>query len=355
MKLLLHGIDTLVCCYYLAASAPGLLDFERLRVMREQLRYARDKESAPIRLGSQEFLLAPHGSALGFPFMLSNQDFRIECGEFQNPNFMVTYRSQALWRDSATALQRRFLEWAQSVGFVPYKEETITRVDLCFDFHLEDMDFNEDHFVTLASKDSQHREHGRIQTFTIGKSDIVLRVYDKVAEIKQQSDKVWFYDLWQRDSDVWRIEWQLRKAILRRFGIEKLADLEDQKGDLLRYLATEHTTLRRPSKDSNRSRWPLHPLWSALQHSISGLNSLGIYRVDGNEAVLRERKMRLATAMYGYLKRVAAVHGVQHDKDFIPMPEAKVIFDEMMLFIHDPLTWKIDVEKRIKLIALGQW
>ncbi len=90
---------------------------------------------------------------------------------------------------------------------------------------------------------------------------IFLRVYDKIAEIKQQSDKVWFFLLWEEDENVWRIEWQIRKAVLKKFGIVTFNDLKNRQGDLLYYLAVEHDTLRIPNNDSNKSRWPLHPLW----------------------------------------------------------------------------------------------
>jgi len=355
MKMLLNGIDTLQCSYYLKAQGHGLIDFTALSILREKLRRVKEREPAPIQLGNLEFLLAPHGSSLGFPFILTNEDMRIEFGEYGSPNFLVTYRSQALWREPATVLHQRFLDWAQSVAYVPYQAETISRVDLCFDYHLEDLDFDENHFVTLANKDSQHRENRKVQTFTFGKSDIVLRVYDKVAEIKQQSDKVWFYVLWGRESDVWRIEWQLRKSILRRFDIKTLGDLMDQQGDLLRYLANEHTTLRRPTQDTNRSRWPLHPMWADLKAKIRDLNNLGIYRVDGAPLVLKERKARLAMSVYGYAKRFAAIHCLQKNLDWISEPEAAQLMVEFLHTVHDPLTWKIDLAKRIKAMELGQW
>ena len=141
-------------------------------------------------------------------------------------------------------------------------------MDFTFDYHLPALDFTEDHFVSLSAKDSRYREDGKLQTLAFGKGDVVLRFYDKIAEIEQQSEKVWLFDLWGRNTDVWRIEWQIRKNVLRRFGIRTFADLDDGQGDLLRYLAHEHDTVRVPASDSNRSRWPLHPLWVDLQAQI---------------------------------------------------------------------------------------
>lgn len=97
--------------------------------MRESLRDVRDPEPKPLRLGNEEFLLAPRGSPSGYPIILSNRDLRIECGENNNPSFYVTYRCEALWRAPAAELHRRFLAWAESVGFVPGRPETLSRVD----------------------------------------------------------------------------------------------------------------------------------------------------------------------------------------------------------------------------------
>jgi len=354
-ELLLHGIDTLQCSYFLRPHGHSGIDFAGLTVEREKLRQSKERESKLINLGGVDFLLSPHGSPLGFPLVLNNQDFRIEMGEYNNPPFFVTFRSQALWRDGAPALHQKFLEWAARLVFRPYKPESLTRVDFAFDYLLDNIDFDEDFFVSYSNKDSQHRENGKIQTFTFGRSDIVLRVYDKVAEIKQESDKVWFYDLWEREDNVWRIEWQVRKQPLKRFGIATLNDLEGQPGDLLRYLAEQHDTLRVPSGDGNRSRWPLHPLWQDLHERIRELKSLGVYRVVDEAPVLSARKMRIGIAMYGYLKQLAAIRCIQQGKELISIDDAQETLKYTVNKLHDPLSWRIDVQKRIKSFHLGQW
>lgn len=353
--LLVHGIDTVQCAYNLHTQGHCRIDFERLTAERERLRQSRDREPGVITLGRQEFFLAPRGSPQGFPLVISNEDFRIEFGQYANPPFFVTFRSQALWRDGVQALHQKFLDWVQPLGFVPRDDEGLSRVDFSFDYHLPKLDFDEDNFVSLSSKDSQHRQDGKVQTFTFGRSDAVLRVYDKVAEIKQQSGKVWLFELWGRETEVWRIEWQIRKDLLRRFGIQTFRDLDDQQGDLLRYLATEHDTLRRPTRDSNRSRWPLHPLWVDLQEKIQTLPSLGVYRVDGKPAALRERRTRVGIAVYGYLKQLAAVAATQRGLEGMSVVNAQAELALLVQQLHDPLSWNIEVDKRMKAIELGDW
>lgn len=100
-RLLLQGHDTVECCYYLGAGADCQIDFEQLGIEREGLRQSKSRDPKPITLGGAEFLLHRSGSSRGFPLIISNSDCTIEFGEFNKPSFYVTYRSEALWRDSA--------------------------------------------------------------------------------------------------------------------------------------------------------------------------------------------------------------------------------------------------------------
>ena len=354
-KLLLHGIDTVQCAYFLQVVGRSGFDFHRLAGQKESIRQSKKKYPLPVVLGNTEYLLHPYGTSSGYTFVIENNDFKIEFSEFISPNFYVTFRSQALWRESAFALHDKFLAWAKSIGYEPALPEKLSRVDFCFDYNLPLVDFDLDCFVSRSKKDSQHRENGKVQTFTLGKGDLVLRVYDKVAEIEQESDKVWFFLLWGQKENVWRIEWQVRKAILKRFGIVTFDDLQGQRGDLLRYLSEEHDTLRQSNGDTNRSRWLLHPLWKNLQNMISTLDHLGVYRVYGDNAILEQLMMRMVISVYGYSKRIAAIRCIQTKQSLISPEQALNHFSNKMLKIHEPLDWEVDVKRRIKEMQLGKW
>lgn len=355
INLLLSGHDTIECAYYLRKAYGSALNFEQLAIDKEALRQVKHADPKVINLGNIEFLLQPYGSSSGFPFVISNQDFTISFGEFNNPSFFVKFRSLALWREGAMAMHRRFMQWAEGLGLVPIKLEGLSRVDFSFDYHLPVIDFDEDSFVSLSTKDTQYRKDGKIQTFKLGESDVVLRIYDKIAEIEEQSGKSWFFELWGIAENVWRIEWQVRKDILRRFSIRTFTDLQDAQGDVLRYLATEHSSLRSKTDDSNRSRWPLHPLWIDLQEQINKLENQGVYREIDQQAILNERLMRMAISMYGYLKRIAAVHCIQTGEPMITDSEAMQRLKNLISRVHEPMTWRTDVTKRIDSIRLGEW
>src|SRR4051812_32980557 len=98
---LLAGHDTLQCAYYLQREPNSHIDFAVLLAQREALRSACSRDPMVVALGDAEFLLHPYGSASGYPLVLTNSDYKIECGEFNRPSFFVTFRSEALWRESA--------------------------------------------------------------------------------------------------------------------------------------------------------------------------------------------------------------------------------------------------------------
>ena len=356
MKFLLSGIDTIDCAYYLRPAQGCLLDFESLAEIREKLRSAKRKEQATVSLAGKDFLLSPHGTGSGYPYLMENPETRVQFGEFNNPSFFVNYRSHALWHKGAQTLHREFTEWTAAMQLDVVRDEGLSRVDFAFDVLVPDIDFDEDSFVTLASKDATHRKDRKAQTFTFGQGDIVLRVYDKSAEIREASGKTWFHDLWGGVSEnVWRIEFQVRKEVLKRFGIRTFQDLFDGAGDVLRHLAFEHTTLRVRQDDSNRSRWPLHPLWVMLQAHVETLQAQGVLReVDRDERLL-EQMLRLAVSVEGYIKRSAAIECVRRGGELISHEGALEQFSAFLRRVHDPLTWRTDVMKRAEQVRLGQW
>lgn len=349
---LLTGHDTIECAYYLMRSDDCVLDFEALAVQKDELVRSKIRKPKDIKLGCEEFLLAAHGTGSGYPFLIENDTFSIEFGEFNNPNFFVTFRSIALWHYGALNLHQRFLKWADSVGCTPYKAETLSRVDFTFDYILTEIDFDEDNFVTVAVKDIQYRKDRKVQTFDFGAGDTKLRVYNKCDEIIEKSAKTWFYGIWGVDHDVWRIEWQIRKDRLRTVGIRTFEDLRERQGDLLRILVKDHTTLRIKSDDSNRSRWSMYPLWQDLIERVNQIEGLGIVRELDKEALLEQRFTRIAISVYGYVKRVAAIDALYTGVEKSYVDEAFTHLQNKIMELHDPLTWQMDVNKRVKEMKL---
>ncbi len=355
-RFLLFGHDTVEVCYYLRSDNGCLLDFQDIAIQKETLRQSKRKVQKVLTLGSESFVLKTHGTRNGFPFVMENSVYIVEFGEFNFPSFRVKFRSRALWEFGVLALHQRFIAWAESVSFYVAEPETISRADFTFDYLLPVVDFDEDNVLSHSKKDNKYRDDGKINGLVYGKSDIVLRIYNKVLEIEQQSGKAWFFQLWDGVSEnVWRVEWQARQQALRRFGIRSVDDLLSGQGDLLRYLANEHDSLRIKTDDSNRSRWPVHPLWLDITERISSMECQGVYRVIDDKEAMNERLMRIAISIYGNLKRIGAIHSVREGHEFTGFIEASQQLERMLKIVHDPLTWRSDVDTRIKEIQFGQW
>lgn len=354
-SLLISGHDTVEVAYYLRTGHQTTLDFDRLLAIRESLKESKSRNPALVKLGSEEYLLASHGTRSGYPLLLENESFSVQCGQFNQPSFFVTYRSIALWHLGLDSLHQRFLEWAHSVGLVVGQKEKVSRMDYAFDYHLPYLDFDEDNFVTDFVKDNQHRKNRTVQTFRLGQGDLVLRCYNKSDEIIESSSKAWLYELWGRESDVWRIEWQARKEWLRNYGIKTVSDLQSNQGQLLQSLVNDHTKLCIKSGDSNRSRWLLHPLWMDLQEQVEKLPSSDSERDLNMDALLDERFMRISISVYGYLKRAAAIRSLQGNTAPASLEKAFTFLSCQVNRIHDPLTWESDVQRRMNEMRLGEW
>lgn len=352
---LISGFDTIECAYYLIPTEKYQLDFVSLAVQKENLARAKNSKQQAIKLGSEEFLLSSHGTSSGYPFLIENEAFIVQFGAFNTPNFFVKFRSIALWHHGALKLHERFLAWAASVGMIQSQPERLSRIDFAFDYHLSELDFDEDNFISKAEKDTQFRKNGKVQTFQFGSDQVVLRTYNKVDEINEKSKKTWLFDLWGMDHDVWRIEWQVRKDYLRQLGISSFNSLAERQGDLLRVLVKDHTTLRIKSSDSNRSRWSMHPLWLDLIERVDQMDGLGVIKELDELGLLEERLTRIAISVYGYVKRVAAIDALYTGNKKSYMDEAFQHLQNRVTELHDPLTWQQDVDRRAKEMRLGEW
>jgi hypothetical protein len=141
-----------------------------------------------------------------------------------------------------------------------------SRCYLAADFLIPDglsLDFLRTHRVPNHGESSQILRGDDLETFYHGakKSPIQLRIYDKGREVEKGGTKLWFQDVWKVPSldNVWRVEFQLRRAVLKQFSIHTVEDLLAHSAAVWSYL-TEWFSLRLQD-DSNTTRRTVHPWW----------------------------------------------------------------------------------------------
>ncbi len=89
---LVSNFDTIECAYYLTRRDDCTLDFDAIAVEKDQLARSKSKSGSILKLGSEEFLLASHGTKSGYPYLMENEAFIIQFGEFNKPNFFVKFK-----------------------------------------------------------------------------------------------------------------------------------------------------------------------------------------------------------------------------------------------------------------------
>lgn len=219
----------------------------------------------------------------------------------------------------------------------------VSRVDLAVD--TDEIDFSlqdGERFVTRArSKSSYFQEEsfdfpkfsmdevglysvGRTFTgFRFGKKDLLVRIYNKWEEISKsktyKQDKRWFGTLWQmygwdKTHTVWRIEAQIRRAMLHELVLdsgEKYAhlpapELVEHLPALISYLYGTWLTLRIPSQDKNKYRWEMDGLWQSVMEKAR--KNVGI--VTRRNLPIQFNSVSLAQSLTGYLSSFAVSLGV---------------------------------------------
>lgn len=166
-------------------------------------------------------------------------------------------------------------------------QESINRVDYCFDFLMQDFAPRVDQIIAPPNCSKSGYLEGRslndtsmfafrgrkLETLTVGKMpNLQVQIYDKrrevIAKKKPSWFKVWQVDPKDKSQQVWRVEVRAGKKHLKdRWGIVTFQDLENSFGDIIlrafediRYLDDDQNY-----DTVNVSRARLHPLWIAVK------------------------------------------------------------------------------------------
>lgn len=117
---------------------------------------------------------------------------------------------------------------------------------------------------------------------------------------------------------MWRLEFQLRREAIATFNVRTAEEAIACRQDIWRYCTQEWLSLRVPTADRQRDRWPVSPDWLQLSRVSIGLQENGLIRRRIREA----QEGRLVAGATGYFTSLAAVHDVRE------MDAALELFEE---------------------------
>lgn len=287
----LVGIDTLFIEFYLKLFNLTEDDYAFLNTAKDLAKAPAFKSSGHlINFKGIDFLMSPAGKK-PYTYVLHNIDFTLklakEVSRHRFPEVFIELRSQFLWRFGHRHAYSFIKEWVSKWAGID--SDLINRADLAIDSK-GSPDIRIENVVSRVRKSKSYLQPIPIQQgeiyyygqkitgWVFGSGPLMVRIYDKWYEVKIVH-KEWFYDLWKQggwdgESDVTRTEFQMRRDFLKEFNVTTFESFEKSLGDIFRYLTQDWFTLREPSGDKNRSRWPITPFWSEIQASINRVGKI---------------------------------------------------------------------------------
>lgn len=269
------GVDTL------EATFAGTLDEEFVTDLQVRKERAQARgEADEVMICGEMLHLLPKGAGL-WPYVLRSDALIIRLGTAKNvPAMSVRLLAHGLAECGVDILWAKAREIADALGLV---FQNCSRLDVALDYQGDWFTFEEMlNVVCPANFRPVYPNTTKPQTFQFGKGDIVVRIYDKSAEIAANDHPWWVY-VWRVSEDysqelpVYRVEAQVRGPILRELGLRTVDKCVESLPELFDY-ALRWCSLRSPSEDSNKSRWPEDPRWTALRTASAPTRSLSRVR-----------------------------------------------------------------------------
>lgn len=271
--ILRNGIDSLYLSFRGELSEEGST---RLEVAREAARSNIEYEQALAQISvlDHQFEAKPTGGRM-FKYMLKDHAFNIRLASKNAKNLPFATCQIASHYLTSAGVESAINELRLILGCFGVLEPgaSVSRIDLFADFvsPYELSSWDDQSWVTRAVYLDRHRVSGALSGWSIGRGGVMLaRLYDKTLQIRTSGQDylpaLWMARGWDGLGHVHRLEFQYRNEVLRQLGSNRYPDVLDKLAGLWAYASQDWLRLTLPNpEDQTRSRWPTHPLWTALQ------------------------------------------------------------------------------------------
>jgi hypothetical protein len=227
-----------------------------------------------------------------------NYSYVLKCGDItflfsnhkanaQFPNCRIEIGSMSCWHPGWLHLFETITAWLRSQG-ASFVKQKVTELHLCADLLGAAYDLtgftNKERWTSHCNKGTQHFEDWQYNYLSLGKGDFMFRCYNKTGELDPESAKHdFFHDLWRANTGhdvkhVTRLEFQIRRTIIKKLGIKSVSDLRQKLNSLwaycvgdgdenkgwCRFLDREMTPTDR--KNKNHQRYETDSLWETVRN-----------------------------------------------------------------------------------------
>jgi hypothetical protein len=197
---------------------------------------------------------------------------------------------------------------------------TASRMDLHADWQGWDLRGDDRQRFVCRSEDLVTHEHGDLLSgFQFGhrkNKTISGRIYDKTRELRRSGADYW-EEIWGSRFDpeqpVLRVEFEFGRQGLSEFGVSSPEEAIDAAGGLWSYAADDWLSLRTPTSDTTKSRWPVDPAWEQVRRASIADSGCGVERMY--EGLRRGQGRMLVPLLVGCVVSYAAVFGFNTVED----------------------------------------
>ena len=340
VKVLVSSIDTLNLSVNVIWKSKSF--FEKLAGLK-QLAIEKEKPAPglfPSQSNPQPFIfnIKPHG-ARGYEWILDCNEYLLNIGNWQKPKSMpsvlVYIKSETLWRSGVRQAVENILSFLnEQEGLL--KSIKLSRVDLCMDTLFPEPLWNQDlnlYRVTQSTKTNFYYSHHHLTGIKFGEGSLSARLYDKVMEIKQRSNKTWMFEVWGINDvpegyKIIRIEFQLRREAIKELGLDQYSDLFRLQQNVWKYCTEKWLKFQdNPGKQSKLRK--TFPWWQNIQNGFK--DSFKAFPAIRNKAISSNQEQLFCQA-HGMLTSYAAL---LQEKDALPFGSEVTITDQLnYFFVH---------------------
>ncbi|XCN71887.1 MAG: hypothetical protein Q3M24_16480 [Candidatus Electrothrix aestuarii] len=225
-----------------------------------------------------------------YPVVFENADIVIALSshkvDAQQPNCRIEIGSVSCWKPGWLYLTNVIFGMLRRYGCEIVRQK-VTQCDVCVD--LLDVDFRETGFGQEERWKARSNDYGvkgrhfKRNYINFGKGDIFFKAYDKSRELDPLDSKyTFFHQLWKdhlgHDVDhVTRLEFQLRRPVIKKLKIKSVYDLSRKLNSLWAYLVgdgkenkgwakfLDREMTESDRKNKNHQRYEVDALWEAVQ------------------------------------------------------------------------------------------
>ncbi len=327
-SILRTGIDSLYVSYH------GDLHSEIEKKLERCKNYAQsteqeDQSKAVIYLVDHNFMVKPTGKGK-YAYVIVDNWFHIQIARSTTKRIPMVYvqiSSELLTRSDVSRIIISLNNVVNTIG-KRAGPPSVSRVDVCTDF-ITDLDLSllpRSAWISHSNKFNAYYEGKQLTGYVFGEgSSISCRLYNKTVEIKK-SRKTYFEPVWKRsgwdgESDIWRLEFQYRRDVLKELLILSVEQLIDKLPALWVYSTRDWLKLTLPSEtDTTQSRWSLHPLWLKLIAAK--------WQGKRGEPLMRTRKQRLPDDDYLFINGLSSITSIMARDGLANFDEAIEVFKQ---------------------------